>query len=86
MNSYTVKQGDSLWAIAKKFLGDGNKYREIQKANGLTSTTIKAGMVLKIPSTSSGTNYEQIGRAFEQAVSDVDNLNSVKNLYKLLGE
>ncbi len=55
--TYTVKPGDSLWAIAEKELGDGNRYNEIKTANGLTSDTIHVGQVLKIPGkggTSSG--------------------------------
>lgn len=47
--TYTVKKGDSLWKIASVFLGNGARWPEIQKANGLTSTTIHAGQVLKIP-------------------------------------
>lgn len=47
--TYTVKPGDSLWAIAEKELGDGSRYKEIKTANGLTSDTIHTGQVLKIP-------------------------------------
>lgn len=31
--TYTVKKGDTLWGIAKKFLGDGAKYTPIYNAN-----------------------------------------------------
>ena len=47
--TYTVIKGDSLWAIAAKQLGDGNRYKEIKSLNGLTSDTIHAGQVLKLP-------------------------------------
>ena len=47
--TYTVRKGDSLWAIAAKQLGDGNRYKEIKNLNGLTSDTIHAGQVLKLP-------------------------------------
>ncbi|MBG7601398.1 MAG: peptidoglycan-binding protein LysM [Gammaproteobacteria bacterium] len=30
---YTIEKGDTLWAIAKKHLGDGNKYNDIFAAN-----------------------------------------------------
>ncbi len=30
---YTIEKGDTLWAIAKKHLGDGNKYNDIFVAN-----------------------------------------------------
>lgn len=46
---YTVKKGDSLWAIAAKLLGDGRRYTEIKALSGLTSDTIYAGNVLKVP-------------------------------------
>lgn len=49
-NLYTVQKGDSLWGIAQKTLGDGNRYREIMSLNSLTSTTIHAGLILQIPS------------------------------------
>lgn len=32
-SKYTVKPGDTLWAIAKAYLGDGNKYPQIYNAN-----------------------------------------------------
>ena len=30
---YTIEKGDTLWAIAKTHLGDGNKYNDIFEAN-----------------------------------------------------
>lgn len=47
--TYTVKKGDSLWAIAAKQLGNGSRYKEIKALNGLKSDTIYAGQVLKLP-------------------------------------
>ena len=47
--TYTVRSGDSLWAIAAKQLGDGNRYTEIKAINGLKSDTIHPGQVLKLP-------------------------------------
>lgn len=47
--TYTVKKGDSLWAIAASQLGNGARWPEIQKLNSLTGTTIHAGQKLKIP-------------------------------------
>lgn len=46
---YKVQQGDTLWAISAKFLGKGDYYKRIMEANGMTSTTIRPGMKLKIP-------------------------------------
>lgn len=47
--SYTVVKGDSLWAIAKEYLGNGARYKEIVDFNNLSSNTITVGQVLKIP-------------------------------------
>ena len=40
---HTVVKGDSLWAIAQKYLGDGSRYKEIKTLNGLTSNVIYTG-------------------------------------------
>lgn len=45
---YTVKKGDSLWAIAQKYYGNGNQYPKIKELNGLTSDTIYAGQKLRV--------------------------------------
>ncbi len=47
--TYPVKHGDTLWEIAKKQLGSGDRYREIVSLNGLKSNIIYSGMKLKIP-------------------------------------
>lgn len=47
--TYTVVKGDSLWAIAKKQLDSGTKWRQIYDLNGLKSDVIYPGQVLKIP-------------------------------------
>ena len=46
---YTVVKGDSLWKIAKKKLGNGERYSEIKALNGLTTNIIYTGQKLKIP-------------------------------------
>ena len=46
---HTVVKGDTLWAIAKKYLGDGSRYKEIVTLNGLKSNVIISGQKLKIP-------------------------------------
>ena len=46
---YTVKKGDSLWAIAKKYLGTGWAYTEIKELNGLKTNAIYPGQKLNIP-------------------------------------
>jgi nucleoid-associated protein YgaU len=50
--TYTVQSGDTLSAIAKKFLGNANEYMEIFNANRdqlSDPDKIKPGQVLKIP-------------------------------------
>lgn len=48
---YRVRRGETLWELAKRFLGSGSKYPEIMSLNGLTSETIYPGQLLKIPVT-----------------------------------
>lgn len=36
-NSYVVKQGDTLWLIAKKLTGDGGNYKAIASKNNITN-------------------------------------------------
>lgn len=43
---YRVRRGDSLWVIAQRH---GTSPRQIQRANGLSSSRIKPGQVLTIP-------------------------------------
>lgn len=45
--SYTVKSGDSLYSIAKRYPGVSTN--DLLKANGLSSASIRPGQVLKIP-------------------------------------
>lgn len=47
--TYTVKEDDTLWDIAKDKLGAGTRYTEIKKLNNLKSDTIYEGQKLKIP-------------------------------------
>ena len=47
--TYTVEPGDTLWAIAVKFYGNGVKYSLIQQANNLTDNTLRTGQILVIP-------------------------------------
>lgn len=56
VKTYTVQNGDSLWSIAQKCLGDGGRWKEIYTYNnnksiiGGNPNLIKSGQVLSIPS------------------------------------
>ncbi|MDR1408858.1 MAG: LysM peptidoglycan-binding domain-containing protein [Oscillospiraceae bacterium] len=50
--TYTVKKGDCLWNIAKKYLGSGARYKEIYNLNRdkiKNPNLIYPGQVLKMP-------------------------------------
>ena len=48
--TYTVESGDTLWAIAERFYGDGSKYQVIADASGIPNPDlIQPGQVLTIP-------------------------------------
>ena len=50
VRTYTVESGDSLWAIAERFYGDGSKYQAIADASGVPNPDlIQPGQVLTIP-------------------------------------
>lgn len=47
--TYVVKKGDNLWNIAKKELGDGSKFGELAKKNGISNPSlIYPGQVIKL--------------------------------------
>lgn len=52
VHTYTVKRGDNLWNIAKKYLGSGTKYMQIYNLNRdkiKIPRLIYPGQVLKLP-------------------------------------
>ena len=38
--SVKVKAGDTLWSLCKKYLGDGSKYKEVAKLNGISNPNL----------------------------------------------
>lgn len=49
VTSVTVKKGDTLWNICKKYLGDGSKYKEVAELNKLENPNkIYPGQVLRL--------------------------------------
>jgi nucleoid-associated protein YgaU len=48
--TYTVKQGDNLWQIAKAHYGDGQKWKQIVDANpGLNPDKLPVGKKIVLP-------------------------------------
>jgi LysM repeat protein len=48
--AYTIKPGENLSRISKRFYNDANKYNQIAKANGINDPNkIQAGQALKLP-------------------------------------
>ncbi|MBE6152661.1 MAG: LysM peptidoglycan-binding domain-containing protein [Firmicutes bacterium] len=87
-NTYTVKSGDSLWSIAKKFNITVN---DLKTENNLTSNLINVGQILKIPSSEPSNpnpNYiiyvvksgDSLYRIAQQYNTTVDTIKSFNNL------
>ncbi|NOY75676.1 MAG: LysM peptidoglycan-binding domain-containing protein [Kiritimatiellaeota bacterium] len=50
--TYTVRKGDTLWKIARRFYGSGKEWRKIYQANQDTMSDpnkVKAGSKIRIP-------------------------------------
>ena len=48
--THTVKKGDTLWSLAARYLGNPQRWKEIQKLNGgIDERRLQIGMTLKIP-------------------------------------
>jgi len=48
IKTYVAKAGDTLWSVAKQFLGDGEKYFDLMRLNKLNSNTLEAGQVIRV--------------------------------------
>lgn len=68
---YTVKKGDSLWAVAKKY---GLTVDELKKLNNLSSNSLSIGQVLKIKGSTDG-------KVSTYTVKSGDSLYSIANKY-----
>lgn len=71
LNTYTVKSGDSLYSIAKKY---GITVDELKKANGLTSNNLSLNQKLVIPETKGEIGY---------VVKSGDSLYSIAQKYNI---
>ena len=81
---YTVKPGDSLYSIAKKY---NSTINEIIALNGLKNTNLSIGQILLIPTTNSNSNNTyivqrgdtlySIANKFNTTVSSIKNKNNL---------
>ena len=71
---YTVKAGDTLYSIARKF---NTTVNELSKINNLTSDILTIGMQLKLPTNEEQNEYETY------TIKDGDSLYSIANKYNI---
>ena len=93
--TYTVKSGDSLYSIAKKF---NTSVTAIQNLNNLTNNNLSVGQQLKIPYTSSqtpivttytvksGDNLYAIARKFNTTVDSIKRKNNLTSNLLSVGQ
>ena len=91
-NTYTVKSGDSLWSIARKY---DTTVSELQNLNNLTSTTLQVGQVLQLPSTTTsgqiyivkaGDSLWNIANRFGTTVDAIKEKNNLTNNNLTIGQ
>ena len=88
---YVVQSGDSLYSIAKKY---GITARELQEYNNLSSTLLRIGQVLLIPSTEGyitytvkrGDNLYNIAREYNTTVDQIIRLNGLTSNNLRIGQ
>lgn len=49
-STYVVQKGDTLWSIARRTYGDGQRWREIAQVNGISDPAkLRVGQTLAMP-------------------------------------
>ena len=75
-NRYTIKQGDNLSSIAKKYLGDASRYDEIVKINpGINPSNLQVGSTVNLPDNAQISSVKQNS----EKMTIGDPLNALKN-------
>ena len=94
-NYYTVKSGDSLWSIAKKY---NVSVSDLKHANGLISSMLSIGQILKIPvieeepilenvyTVKSGDSLYKIAQNYDTTVSEIMRLNNLTSTNLSIGQ
>ncbi len=94
VTTYTVKSGDTLYSIAKKY---DTTVNAITTINNLTSNTLSIGHTLKIPTSTqnvteqtytvkSGDTLYSIARKYNTTVSELINRNNLKTSNLSIGQ
>ena len=87
--SYSVKSGDSLYVIAKKY---NTSVTEIKRLNNLSSNNLSIGQILKIPSNSityivkSGDSLYSIAKKYNTSVNSIKSKNNLSNNLLSVGQ
>ena len=94
-NYYTVKSGDSLWSIAKKF---NVSVTDLKDSNGLVSSLLSIGQVLKIPVqeqeeesknvyvVKKGDSLYKIAKEYDTTTNELIKLNNLSNTNLSIGQ
>lgn len=94
-NYYTVKSGDSLWSISRKY---NVTVSELKNENNISNNNLKIGQVLKIPSkeneiikqntyiVKSGDSLYKIAQKYGTTVSELMSLNNLTNTILSIGQ
>lgn len=92
-NTYTVKSGDSLYSIARRY---NTTVDELRRLNNLTSTSLSIGQVLKIPTATdtssqtytvkSGDSLYSIARKYNTTVDELKRLNNLTSTLLSIGQ
>lgn len=85
---YVVSKGDTLYGISKQF---GVTIDDIVLQNSLTSTNLKIGQILQIPSredytVKKGDTLYSISKKYNVSVSDIILFNQLKNMILQVGQ